>query len=66
VHKPLILVNQDGFYDELLRFFDRLTREHFKPAGLEDPFAVVNSVDDVWQHLEQPKPFTVDELWRER
>ena len=66
LHKPVILVNQDGFYDDLLRFFERMTREHFKSAGLHDIFTTVNSVDDVWPHLEQPKPFTADELWRDR
>jgi cytokinin riboside 5'-monophosphate phosphoribohydrolase len=65
LHKPIVLVNQDGFYDDLLRFFERLTREHFKSAGLRDLFAVVDSVDQVWRHLEQPKPFIADELWRE-
>lgn len=66
VHKPMILVNQDGFYDDLLRFFERVTREHFKSTGLHDLFTVVNTVDEVWPHLEQPKPFMADELWRER
>jgi hypothetical protein len=42
-----------------------MTGEHFKSAKLHDLFTAVNSVDDVWSHLEQPKPFTVDELWRE-
>ncbi len=64
LHKPVILVNQDGFYDDLLRFFERMTREHFKSAGLHDLFTTVNSVDEVWRHLEQPRPFTADELWR--
>jgi uncharacterized protein (TIGR00730 family) len=64
VHKPMILVNQDGFYDDLLRFFERMTRERFKSPGLHDLFTVVATVDEVWQHLENPKPFTVDELWR--
>ena len=66
VHKPMVLVNQDGFYDDLLRFFERMTREHFKSAGLHDLFSTVNSVDEIWPYLEQPKPFEADELWRER
>lgn len=65
VRKPMVLVNQDGFYDDLLRFFERMTRERFKSAGLHDLFAVVNSVDGVWPHLEHPRPFVADELWRE-
>lgn len=66
VHKPLILVNQDGFYDDLLRFFERMTRERFKSPGLHDLFTAVGTVDEVWAHLRNPKPFTADELWRER
>ena len=62
--KPLILVNQDGYYDDLLRFFDRMTREHFKSPGLHQLFAVAATVDDVWPLLADPKPFTADALWR--
>jgi uncharacterized protein (TIGR00730 family) len=65
LHKPVILVNQDGFYDDLLRFFERMTREHFKSPGLHELFTAVGTVDEVWRHLEAPKPFTVDALWRE-
>ncbi len=66
LHKPMILVNQDGFYDDLLRFFERMTRERFKSPGLHDLFAVAPTVDEVWNHLSDPKPFTADALWRER
>lgn len=66
VHKPMILVNQDGFYDDLLRFFERMTRERFKSPGLHDLFTAVDTIDEVWRHLQNPKPFTADELWRER
>jgi len=63
--KPLVLVNQDGFYDDLLRFFERMTRERFKSPGLHQLFAVAATVDDVWPHLAAPPPFTADALWRE-
>ncbi|HRE82236.1 MAG TPA: TIGR00730 family Rossman fold protein [Opitutaceae bacterium] len=62
--KPVVLVNQDGFYDDLLRFFDRMVAERFKSPGMNDLFAVANDVDDVWRHLESPRPFMADELWR--
>lgn len=65
LHKPVVLLNQDGFYDDLLRFFERMTRERFKSAGLHDLFAVAGTVDEVWPHLQDPKPFTADQLWRE-
>ena len=61
--KPLVLVNQDGFYDDLLKFFERMVREKFKSPGLSDLFSVAPSVDDVWSLLGQPDRFTADPFW---
>ena len=61
--KPLVLVNQDGFYDDLLRFFERMVNEKFKSPGLSDLFAVAPTVEDVWRWLERPKEFTADPFW---
>lgn len=63
--KPIVLVNQAGYYDDLLRFFVRMTKEQFKSRGLHDLFTTVGTVDEIWQHLRDPKPFTADALWRE-
>ncbi|CAM2773678.1 TIGR00730 family Rossman fold protein [Rariglobus hedericola] len=62
--KPLILLNQDGFYDDLLRFFERMVAEKFKSAGLAELLAVAPTVDDVWPLLDQPKAFESDPIWR--
>lgn len=64
ISKPLVLVNQDGFYDDLLRFFERMTRERFKSSALHDVFTVADSVDAVWSLLDNPQPFVADKLWR--
>ncbi len=63
-HKPLVLVNQDGFYDDLLKFFARMTRENFKTAGMERVLRVVPDVESVWAALDRPDAFEVDALWR--
>ena len=62
--KPVLLVNQDGYYDDLLRFFERMTAERFKSPGLLQLFDVVERVEDVWPTLDRAKPFAVDEIWR--
>lgn len=69
--KPLILVNQDGFYDELLVFFDKLVREGFKSAGWRGLMPVAETVADVWPWLEKAErdaavdaANAVDALWR--
>ncbi len=64
--KPVVLVNQDGFYDDLIRFFDRMVHERFKSPGLTDLFTVADHVDRVWPLIENPRPFTADAIWQER
>lgn len=62
--KPLVLVNQDGFYDDLLRFFGRMTRENFKAPGLERALRVTPDIAGVWAALDGPEVFEADPLWR--
>lgn len=64
--KPVVLVNQDGFYDDLIRFFDRMVAEKFKSPGLTDLFTVAANVEGIWPLIENPRPFTADAIWQER
>jgi hypothetical protein len=62
--KPVVIFNQDGYYDELLRFFARMTRERFKSAGLQALFSVAASPDEIWPLLDNPRRFEADAIWR--
>ncbi len=65
--KPLILVNQDGFYDELLGFFDKLVRERFKKSGWRDMMPVAANIAEVWPLLEREPlrgDWPGDPLWK--
>jgi uncharacterized protein (TIGR00730 family) len=62
--KPLVLLNQDGFYDDLLRFFERMVEEKFKSHGLAELLAVAPTVAEVWPLLNQPKDYQTDPLWK--
>jgi uncharacterized protein (TIGR00730 family) len=67
--KPLVLVNQDGFYDELIAFFDKLVVDGFKKSGWRELMPVVATVEEVWPHLERAGDDSkggaaVDPLWR--
>lgn len=62
--KPLVLLNQDGFYDDLLRFFERMVRENFKSSGLAELLAVASTIDHVWPLLHQPKSYQADPIWQ--
>jgi uncharacterized protein (TIGR00730 family) len=64
IDKPVVLFNHDGFYDDLLRFFERMTRERFKSAGLQALYKVANSVEEIWPLLTDASPFQADAIWR--
>jgi len=52
LRKPCVFFNQDGFYDELLRFFDRMIGESFnKPSNLK-LFSAAKTVEEVFDQLE--------------
>jgi uncharacterized protein (TIGR00730 family) len=63
--KPVVIFNQEGFYDDLLRFFERMTRERFKSAGMHDLFGVASQVEEIWPILESPGLFEADPIWKE-
>lgn len=66
LHKPVVLLNQDGFYDDLLRFFERMTRERFKSDDMHKILAVAPTLDAVWPLLEAPQGFEADAIWQNR
>ncbi|HXQ81509.1 MAG TPA: TIGR00730 family Rossman fold protein [Opitutaceae bacterium] len=66
IDKPVVVFNQDGYYDDLLRFFERMTRERFKSPGLQALFSVAGRVEDVWALLDTPGPFEADAIWQKR
>jgi hypothetical protein len=64
--KPVVLFNQDGFYDDLLRFFDRMTRERFKSQGMKTVLSVATQVDEIWPLLAEEGKFQADPIWQEK
>ena len=62
--KPLVLLNQEGYYDGLLAFLERMITDRFKSAGYSNLMGVANTVEDVWPLLESPAAFETDKLWQ--
>jgi uncharacterized protein (TIGR00730 family) len=62
LRKPVVIFNQDGFYDELLKFFDRMIAERFnKPSNLK-LFSVATTVEDIFTQLEK-SAVTAETKW---
>jgi uncharacterized protein (TIGR00730 family) len=51
LEKPLVVLNHQGYYDDLLRFFARMTLERFIPVPHDRLFAVAATLDEVWGKL---------------
>jgi uncharacterized protein (TIGR00730 family) len=52
LHKPCVFLNQDGFYDELLRFFQKMVDEKFcKPSNL-GLFSVAKAAHEIFDQLD--------------
>jgi len=65
VKKPCVFFNQDGFYDDLLRLFDRMLAENFfKPSNLQ-LFRVATTVPEIFMQIEQPDTTLVESKWFE-
>ncbi|WP_277508738.1 MULTISPECIES: TIGR00730 family Rossman fold protein [unclassified Ereboglobus] len=61
--KPVVIFNQDGFYDDLLRFFERMVRENFKRPGMSTLYSVANSADEIWPLIANAPAFEAESLW---
>jgi len=62
LRKPCVFLNQDGFYDDLFRFFDRMIAERFnKPSNLE-LFHSARTVDEAMRMVEGA-PVAAETKW---
>jgi cytokinin riboside 5'-monophosphate phosphoribohydrolase len=65
VKKPCVFLNQDGFYADLLRLFDRMRDEKFfKPANME-LFRVAATVSAVFEQIDAAQGVAAEAKWFE-
>ena len=55
--KPIVLINEDGFWEPLLDLFNRVIAGGFAHPKINELFSVVESIDDVFQAIaDAPEP----------
>ena len=65
VKKPCVFLNQDGFYDDLIRLFERMLRDNFfKPSNME-LFRVANTVPEIFTQIEAARAAKAEPKWFE-
>lgn len=65
VRKPCVFLNQDGFYDDLIRLFERMLAEKFfKPSNM-GLFRVAADVPGVFAQIEAARTTPAESKWFE-
>jgi uncharacterized protein (TIGR00730 family) len=65
VKKPCVFLNQDGFYDDLIRLFERMLAENFFKRSNMDLFRVAKTVPDIFTQLEAGSAAKAESKWFE-
>jgi uncharacterized protein (TIGR00730 family) len=65
VRKPCVLFNQDGYYDDLLRLFDRMLADRFIKPTNKDLFRVAKSVPEILRCLAAGTAVHAESKWFE-
>jgi cytokinin riboside 5'-monophosphate phosphoribohydrolase len=54
-NKPVVIINTNRFYHDLLRFFDRMVKEEFAYPGFEELYCVVDDAEAAYRYIERYK-----------
>lgn len=63
--KPIVIFNQDGYFDDLLAMFDRIVRENFMRETVRGKYAVARSVEEIFTLIENWNHTVSDKQWFE-
>lgn len=63
VKKPCVFFNQDGFYDDLIKLFEKMLAEKFFKASNMDLFRVATSVPDIFTQIEAARGVAAESKW---
>jgi len=63
LQKPVVILNQDGYYDDLIRFNERLIEEKFMHATIRGKYAVARTVAEIFPLIETWSPQPGDAKW---
>jgi predicted Rossmann-fold nucleotide-binding protein len=63
LRKPIVIFNQDGYYDHLLAWFDRTIREGFMHETIRGRFALATTPEEVFSRLENWQPAPAGTPW---
>lgn len=63
IHKPIVVFNQDGYYDDLLRLFDRIVEDRFMHTTVRGKYSVARTVQEIFPLIENWTQQPGDAKW---
>jgi cytokinin riboside 5'-monophosphate phosphoribohydrolase len=63
LRKPVVILNQDGYYDDLLRFCQKIVEEKFMHATIHGKYSVARTVDEIFPLIENWSHQPGDAKW---
>ena len=63
LQKPVVILNQDGYYDDLLRLCARIVQEKFMHATIHGKYAVARTVEEIFPLIENWSHQPGDAKW---
>ena len=61
--KPIVILNQDGYYDDLLRFCQKIVDEKFMNTTIHGKYSVARTVDEIFPLIENWSHRPGDAKW---
>jgi cytokinin riboside 5'-monophosphate phosphoribohydrolase len=62
-NKPVVIINQDHFYDHLLRQFETIVARNFAKPESQALYTVTDSVVDALRYIDSYTPYPFDNQW---
>lgn len=63
VRKPCVIFNQDGFYDDLIRLFEKMLAERFFKESNMRLFSVARTLPEIFAQIESTEPVVAETKW---
>jgi uncharacterized protein (TIGR00730 family) len=63
LHKPIVIFNQDGYYDDLLKLCERIVAEKFMHATILGKYGVAKTVEEIFPLIENWSHQPGDAKW---
>ena len=63
LRKPVVIFNQDGYYDDVIRFCQKIVEEKFMHPTIHGKYMVARSVEEIFPLIENWSPQPGDAKW---